>query len=67
LALDPQEPSILYNVACIYAILGQTEDALTCLQNVTERSGWYRGWAAKDPDFESLRSDPRFQALIKEP
>ncbi len=67
LAMDPEEPSILYNVACIYAILGQTEDALACLRNVTERSGWYRGWAAKDPDFESLRSDPRFQALIKEP
>jgi tetratricopeptide (TPR) repeat protein len=67
LAMDPQEPSILYNVACIYAILGQTEEALTCLQNVTERSGWYRGWAVKDPDFVSLRSDPRFQALIKEP
>jgi len=67
LAMDPQEPSILYNVACIYGILGQKEEALSCLQNVTERSGWYRGWAAKDPDFESLRSDPRFQALIKEP
>ena len=67
LAMDPHEPSILYNVACIYSILGQSEDALTCLQNATERSGWYRGWAAKDPDFESLRSNPRFQALINEP
>jgi TolB-like protein/Flp pilus assembly protein TadD len=67
LAMDPEEPSILYNVACIYAILGQTEDALSCLQKVTEGSHWYRGWAAKDPDFTSLRGNPRFEALIKEP
>jgi serine/threonine protein kinase/Flp pilus assembly protein TadD len=67
LAMDPEEPTILYNVACIYAILGQTEQALTSLQNATGRSQWYRGWAAKDPDFDSLRGNPRFEALIKEP
>ncbi len=66
LAMDPEEPTILYNVACIYAILGQTEEALTSLQNATGRSQWYRGWAARDPDFDSLRGNPRFEALIKE-
>ncbi len=67
LAIDPEEPSILYNVACTYALLGQTEEAIDCLEKVMERGHWYRGWAAKDPDLDSLRSKPRFQALLKSP
>lgn len=65
LAIDPEEPSILYNVACTYALLGQTEEAIDCLEKVTERGHWYRDWAAKDPDLDSLRSNPRFQALLQ--
>jgi non-specific serine/threonine protein kinase len=64
LAIDPEEASILYNVACVYAILGRTEDALDCLQKVMEYGVFYKNWAAKDSDLDSLRSDPRFQALI---
>ncbi len=64
LAIDPEEASILYNVACVYAILGRTEDALDCLQKVMEYGVFYKNWAAKDSDLDSLRLDPRFQALI---
>src|SRR5260370_9402282 len=31
LAIDPEETSILYNVACVYALTGRTEDAINCL------------------------------------
>jgi adenylate cyclase len=27
LKIDPEEPSILYSVACVYALLGETEEA----------------------------------------
>jgi non-specific serine/threonine protein kinase len=64
LAIDPEEPSILYNVACTYALLEQTEEAIDCLEKVMERGHWYRGWAEKDPDLNSLRGHPRFQALL---
>jgi serine/threonine protein kinase/Flp pilus assembly protein TadD len=64
LAIDPEETSILYNVACVYALLGQTEDALNCLGKVMEHGTFYKNWAAKDSDLDSLRSDPRFQALL---
>ncbi len=64
LAIDPEEASILYNVACVYAILGRTEDALDCLQKVMEYGVFYKNWAAKDSDLDSLRLDSRFQALI---
>jgi len=64
LAIDPDESSILYNVACVYAVLGQTEEALGCLQKAASLGVFYKNWAAKDSDLDSLRSDPRFQAII---
>jgi serine/threonine protein kinase/Flp pilus assembly protein TadD len=64
LAIDPEETSILYNVACVYALLGRSEDALSCLGKVMEQGTFYKNWAAKDSDLDSVRSDPRFQALI---
>jgi TolB-like protein/Flp pilus assembly protein TadD len=65
LEIDPEETSILYNVACVYALLGRTEDALDCLTKVMVHGGtFYKNWAAKDSDMDSLRTDPRFQALL---
>ena len=64
LAIDPEETSILYNVACVYALLGRTEDALACLGKVMEHGTFFKNWAAKDSDLDSLRSDPRFHALL---
>jgi adenylate cyclase len=64
LAIDPEETSILYNVGCVYALLGRSEDALSCLGKVMEHGTFFKNWAAKDSDLDSVRSDPRFQALI---
>ena len=64
LAIDPEETSILYNVACVYALLGKTEDALQCLGKVMEHGTFFKNWAAKDSDLDSLRFDPRFHALL---
>jgi len=64
LAIDPEETSILYNVACVYSLLGRTEEALGCLAKVMEHGTFYKNWAAKDSDLDNVRSDPRFQALL---
>jgi tetratricopeptide (TPR) repeat protein len=64
LTIDPEESAILYNVACVYGILGETEEAIACLQKAAGLGAFYKNWAAKDPDFDTMRSDPRFQALI---
>src|SRR6516164_4122096 len=61
LAIDPDESGILYNVACVYALLGRTEDAIGCLEKVMTHETFYKNWAAKDSDLDSLRTDPRFQ------
>jgi serine/threonine protein kinase/Flp pilus assembly protein TadD len=64
LAIDSEESAILYNVACVFAILGQTDEAIGCLQKAAGLGAFYKNWAAKDPDFDLIRSDPRFQAVI---
>ncbi|MGB7435666.1 MAG: protein kinase [Candidatus Acidiferrum sp.] len=64
LAIDPDEPSIVYNIACTYALIGRKEEALDCLRRVMEHGDFLKNWAAKDSDLDSLRSDPRFQALL---
>jgi serine/threonine protein kinase/Flp pilus assembly protein TadD len=64
LEIDPEETSILYNVACVYSLLGRKEEAIGCLEKVMEHGTFYKNWAAKDSDLDSVRSDPRFQALL---
>ncbi len=63
LALDSQDSAVLYNVACLYALLHRTEDALNCLRKVV-RSGWRKEWIRNDPDLNSLRNNPEFQRLL---
>ncbi len=62
--LEPNEPVVLYNVAGIYALAGELEGALDCLERAMSGGFGRKEWLAQDTDFESLRDQPRFQALI---
>ena len=53
-----------YNRACFEAIVGNHEEALTLLAQALAQAPSKRLWAQQDPDFASLRQDPRFQALV---
>ena len=64
LALDPDDPAVLYNVACGYAQLGLVEKALDCLERGTLNGAGHRAWIENDPDLNSLRALPRFQAML---
>ena len=63
LALDAQDSAVLYNVACLYAVLHRTKEALKCLRRVV-RSGWRKEWIKNDPDLNSLRDNREFQRLL---
>jgi len=54
LATDPEETPIIYNVGCVYALSGEAEKAIDCLEKATTRGDWYKGWAQKDSDLDSL-------------
>jgi serine/threonine protein kinase/Flp pilus assembly protein TadD len=65
LIIDPEDPQLLYNVACVYAIEGMKEDAIGCLERAIDKGYGHREWLMHDSDLNSLRSDKRFQALLE--
>ena len=66
LEIDPEDPLILYNVGCVYARLGKTDQALDCLERTVAHGGTgHRGWMRNDGDLVSLRGHPRFEAMIR--
>jgi quercetin dioxygenase-like cupin family protein len=56
----PGDPAILYNLACVEARSGQTEEALDHLLAATDANDRFRKAAKTDEDFASIRADPRF-------
>jgi serine/threonine protein kinase/Tfp pilus assembly protein PilF len=65
LVMDPNEPMVLYNVACIYSVAGKTEDALDCLERAADTGLSQREWYENDSDLDPLREHPRFKALLE--
>ena len=65
LAMDPEEPSVLYNVACNYALLKETEKALDCIEKAFHKGFGHIEWMEHDPDFSSVKNHPRFKALMR--
>jgi serine/threonine protein kinase/Flp pilus assembly protein TadD len=64
-ALDPTDPGILYNVACVYSVGDMKDDALTCLDKAIQNGFGHREWLVNDSDLDAIRDDARFQALLQ--
>jgi len=62
--LYPDEQSVSINAACLRAKIGRKEEALEILESVFARGYGRRDWIEHDPDYDSLRDDPRFRALL---
>jgi TolB-like protein/Flp pilus assembly protein TadD len=60
----PDAFSSYYNVACAYSILGDVDDALALLDRAVQHGRGNLEWIEQDPDFDNLRSDPRFDAIV---
>jgi len=65
LAVDPDEAMTLYNVACAYALMGRTDEAIDCLEKAVDNGYTHKEWIENDADFKSLHGQPRFQALLQ--
>ncbi len=65
LSMDPEEPSVLYNVACNYALLNEQEKALDSLEKAFDKGFGHKEWMEHDPDFLSIKNHPRFKALMR--
>ena len=56
----PDEPGILYNLACAEARLGEREQALEHLSRAVEVDARFAEYAQGDEDLASIRDDPGF-------
>jgi TolB-like protein/Flp pilus assembly protein TadD len=64
LRMRPEDPMLLYNLGCIYAMAGKPADALDCLERALDRGLTHRGWYEHDSNLDSLRGSVRFKALL---
>ena len=65
LALDPEDAMLLYNIGCIRAMAGAGDGALDCLERSVRAGMRNRGWLEHDSNLDTVRSDPRFEALMR--
>ncbi len=65
LELYPDEFVTLYNAACFYSRIGETERALDALERAVAPGRGFRKWFENDADLDPLRKDPRFQRLLE--
>jgi tetratricopeptide (TPR) repeat protein len=56
----PDNPSLLYDLACVEALDGAADDALEHLKRAVELKPDYAREAQQEEDFASIRADPRF-------
>ena len=66
LVLDPDDPIVSYNAACTFSQLGDSDRALDALERWSQSSAWEtENWLQTDSDFDPIRDDPRFVALLE--
>jgi serine/threonine protein kinase/Flp pilus assembly protein TadD len=65
LAIDPDDPMLLYNVACTYSLLGKTEDGLSSLERAVDKGFGHKEWIEHDSDLDPLRETARFKAIAQ--
>ena len=64
--LEPNDQLTQYNAACAYALIGEAETAIELLERSVPRvRGQLRVRSQHDSDLDTLRSHPRFQALMQ--
>ena len=62
--LAPDDPTVHYNLACSLALLGRAQAALDALERAIALGYRDPEHMSDDEDLASVRSHPRFQALL---
>ena len=63
----PQEPIVLYNIACYFSLAGEKRQALSWLGRALRMSPELRQLIPEETDFDPLRDDEDFQFVIEDP
>ena len=64
--VDPENVNLHYNLACAMSSLGDVELTLDALTSIVERlTPGMLSWMEADTDFDPIRAEPAFQALMQ--
>jgi adenylate cyclase len=65
--VDPESVNLFYNLACAMSSLGEIEMTLDTLASIATRlSPGMVSWVEADTDFDPIREEPRFKAMMAE-
>ena len=64
--LRPTDPLAHYNLACSFALLKRTDQAIKTLRRAVELGYRDFRFMREDRDLDSIRHDPRFRQLLRE-
>jgi adenylate cyclase len=63
-AIENEDPISLYNLACVYSNLGESEAAFDLLERaITNGRPFWKDWIANDSDLDPVRNHPRYSQL----
>ena len=65
LSIEPEDPLVLYNVACLHALIDKREEALGYLERSVMNGFGHMDSMMSDPDLDSIRRTPWFQAIVR--
>jgi tetratricopeptide (TPR) repeat protein len=65
LSIAPEDPVLIYNLACVRAREGKTKEALNFLKKAFTLQPNLTATASKDSDLVSLYELPEFKALLE--
>jgi Flp pilus assembly protein TadD len=65
LAAEPNDGLVHYNLACYWSLANNKRQALSYLARAIHLKDRYRAMVAEEPDFDTIRQDPAFQALVR--
>lgn len=62
--MQPDDPAILYNLACSYSLTCHVEEAAGALLKALARGFNDYKWLLKDPDLINVRKEPLFKTIL---
>jgi serine/threonine protein kinase/Flp pilus assembly protein TadD len=65
LDLNPGDSLMMYNAACLYSRLGEAKLAVDTLRNAVAGGQEDFEWIKRDPDLETIRTEPGYIELMK--
>jgi len=63
--LGPRDTATLYNAGCLFSLMGEFDKCFECLHRAVEFGFSNRAWVETDPDLQPIRSDPRYEPLLR--